>query len=312
MPRRGLAAAMAMVLMAGLAAAPAAAWDDQGHMMVAAVAFDHLTPHTRSRVAALLLLNQYPTNGTNNAAARDQKKAAFMMAATAPDAIKRDRRNFHDDGEDPTRAPDAARNTGFDDNNLHKYWHYIDVPFSPDGTPLMQPPTINARERIGLFRRTLASPDAPDALKAFDLVWLLHLVGDAHQPLHATSRFTHADPTGDDGGNKEKVCTPTCGVKLHSFWDDVLGPSESVSAAINAARSLPTADPARAGVSDEATWVAESFQAAQQFAYAAPVGAGNGPFHLDSRYKANAKTLARDRVALAGMRLANLLNNELK
>jgi hypothetical protein len=83
MPRRGLAAAaMTTALMAGLAAAPAAAWDDQGHMMVAAVAFDHLTPHTRSRVAALLLLNQYPTNGTNNAAARDQKKAAFMMAAT--------------------------------------------------------------------------------------------------------------------------------------------------------------------------------------------------------------------------------------
>jgi hypothetical protein len=135
MPRRGLAAAIASVLMAGLATAPAAAWDDQGHMMVAAIKFNHLTPQTRSRVAALLLLNQYPTNGTNNATARDQEKAAFMMAATAPDAIKRDRRNFHDDGEDPTRAPDAARNTGFDDKNMHKYWHYIDVPFSPTARP---------------------------------------------------------------------------------------------------------------------------------------------------------------------------------
>jgi hypothetical protein len=81
-------------------------------------------------------------------------------------------------GEDPTAAPDASRNTGFDDKNMHRYWHYIDQPFSPDGTPLAQPPSINAQERIGLFRHTIASASVPDSLKAYDLVWLLHLIGD--------------------------------------------------------------------------------------------------------------------------------------
>ena len=87
-----------------------------------------------------------------------------MMAATAADAIKKDPHTFHDDGEDPTAAPDASRNTGFDVKNMHKYWHYIDNPFSPHGTPLVPPPSINAQERIGLFRHTIASASAPDTL----------------------------------------------------------------------------------------------------------------------------------------------------
>jgi S1/P1 Nuclease len=235
-----------------------------------------------------------------------------MMAATAADAIKKHGSTFHDDGEDPTAAPDASRNAGFDDKNMHKYWHYTDRPFSPDGTPLIQPPSINAQERIGLFRHTIASASTPDTLKAYDLVWLLHLVGDVHQPLHATSRFTHANPQGDNGGNKEKVCNPSCGGKLHAFWDDVLGTSDSVTTAINAARALPKADPTQSSIADEAAWVDESFQTAQQFAYRAPIGAGNGPFTLTNAYKIAAKNEARKRIALAGGRLANMLNNELK
>jgi hypothetical protein len=42
------------------------------------------------------------------------------------------------------------------------------------------------------------------------------------------------------------------------------------------------------------------------------VGAGNGPFTLTTAYKKEAGTLAKQRVELAGARLANLLNNELK
>src|SRR4051794_1868665 len=302
-----------LALLASVAAgAPALAWDDQGHMMVAAVAYDKLTPPTKARVAALLTLSQYPTNGVNNASAANQAKAKFMMAATAADAIKKNGHTFRDDGEDPTAAPDASRNTGFDDKNMHKYWHYTDRPFSPDGTPLVQPPSINAQERIGLFRHTIASASTPDMLKAYDLVWLLHLVGDVHQPLHATSRFTHTNPQGDNGGNKEKVCNPSCGGKLHAFWDDVLGTSDSVTTAINTARALPNADPTQASIADEAVWVDESFQAARQFAYRAPIGTGNGPFTLTNAYKIAAKNEARKRIALAGARLANMLNSELK
>ena len=39
--------------------------------------------------------------------------------------------------------------------------------------------------------------EADDDVKSYDMVWLLHLVGDVHQPLHATSRFSAASPQGD-------------------------------------------------------------------------------------------------------------------
>jgi hypothetical protein len=291
--------------------AAALAWDDQGHMMVAAIAYDRLTPATKARVAQLLALNQYPTNGRNNAGAAEQDKAAFMMAATAPDAIKH-HTGYIDDGEDPTNAPEPDRNSGFDDPFMHKYWHYIDLPFSPDGTGLVRPPTINAQERIHLSRQTLAS-NASDELKAFDLIWLLHLVADVHQPLHATSRFTaDADPTkGDRGGNAVKVCAPSCHGELHAFWDDVLGTQETVTVAIAAARHLPMPDSSQAKISDEVQWIQESFDAAQQEVYVDPVGVGNGPYTLDATYRTHAKKIAKERAALAGVRLANLLNQEL-
>jgi S1/P1 Nuclease len=299
------------LIAAVLIAAPALAWDDEGHMIIAAAAYDLLTPQTRARVATLLALSEYPTDGVNDAPDADRAKAAFMLASTAPDAIKRDRQRFVDDGEDPAKATDPGRNTGFDDPYMHKYWHYINKPFSPDGTPLAPPAQVNVLERIALFRKVIAS-DAPDAPKSYDLVWLLHLVGDAHQPLHATQRFTQSTPSGDRGGNTVKLCEPPCRDQLHALWDDLLGKNHTVSAAIRAARDLPQPDPEKAAVTDAAAWIDESFQSAQQFAYAPPVGVGNGPFALSADYKANAKAEARKRVALAGARLARLLNDELK
>jgi hypothetical protein len=295
---------------------PAFAWNDEGHMVVAAIAYDQLTPKTKTRVAQLLTLSTYPTNGRENASKQDKDKAAFMMAATSPDAIKFDPSQFKDDGEDPTnakRAPQSNRNTGFDDPYMHKYWHYIDLPFSTDGTKMVQPAKINAQERIGLFRKTLSS-DAPDQQKAFDLVWLLHLVGDIHQPLHAASRFTQTGNKmiGDIGGNSVKLCERPCREQLHGFWDGVLGNSENVSTAIAEVRKLPKADPSEAAKSDEAVWVQESFQAAQKVAYTDPIEDGNGPFTVTTEYRANAKKEAVSRVALAGARLARLLNTELK
>ena len=48
-----LKAGLLALLTSAAAVAPALAWDDQGHMMVAAVAYDKLTPPTKARVAAL-------------------------------------------------------------------------------------------------------------------------------------------------------------------------------------------------------------------------------------------------------------------
>jgi hypothetical protein len=300
-----------VVLLGLVLAGPAAAWDDFGHMLVAAVAYDQLTPATKARVAALLALNRYPVNGFDDAAPAERDKAQFMMAATAPDAIKNTRYGFADDGDDGRVAPDAGRNAGFSDPLMHKYWHYIDLPFSPDGTETNPAAPVNAAERIGVFRRVIAS-DAPDALKAFDLVWLLHLVGDIHQPLHATTRFTVDAPQGDAGGNLVRVCERGCRHNLHAFWDEVLGKSESVAIAIQAADELPAADASDVAMHSEMVWARESFELARMVAYAYPVGANLGPVTLDESYRAQALAVAERRAALAGARLARVLNLELR
>lgn len=295
------------------------AWNDRGHMSVAYVAYMKLTPATRDRVNALLKLNpqyagwsatvdqQVPT-----ASPADKDMLIFMIAATWADAIKRDpsyTKDGSDGGNRPDGSPDPGKNTGYDDLLMHKYWHFIDTPFSSDGTPLPAIPTPNAQERIALFRTVLAS-SSPDALKSYDLTWLLHIVGDVHQPLHAATRVSSANPAGDAGGNLVKLDCAKC--ELHFFWDDLLGTQNDLPAVVKGAKKLPKAKSGPAGKADEKDWIAESFQAAQQVVYSPPVGPGDGPFTLTPAYKKKAGNLARQRVALAGARLANLLNNELK
>ncbi len=308
--RRAPSLLLAASLLAAALASPARAWDDHGHMLIAAAAWDRLAPAVQARVDALLQLNQYPVNGDNDVAPALAAKARFMQAATAPDAIK-DRGGYVNDGNEPPPGPAAGQNIGFGDRLMHKYWHYRDIPFSTDGTSLHDAPAVNAQERIALFRRTLAS-DAPDALKAFDLVWLLHLVGDVHQPLHATSRYSRDLPMGDAGGNRVTLCAPACGMRLHAFWDGLLGSGQSLAAAIAAGNALPAPDATLAGEMDEAAWLQESFEIARSFAYAPPVGVGTPPYTLTADYAANARAQASHRAALAAARLARLLNAELK
>ena len=157
----------------------------------------------------------------------------------------------------------------------------------------------------------LAGSDS-DELKSYDMVWLLHLVGDVHQPLHATTRVSSAQPDGDAGGNLVKVCNPGCNTELHAIWDNLLGTSSDINLAVTTGKGLPAPNATAAAKADAAIWVQESFDAAKSHVYVDPILDGARPFTLTAAYKSSAKTLARKRVALAGTRLANLLNGELK
>jgi hypothetical protein len=298
---------------------PALAWNDRGHMTVAYIAYKQLTPTTRDRVNALLKLNPKYSDWSATvdqqvpgASADDKNLMIFMIAATWADGIKRDStytRDGSQNGNRPDGSPDPGKNTGYDDLLMHKYWHFIDTPFTSDGTALPAIPVPNAQERIALFRTVLASTSA-DPLKSYDLTWLLHLVGDVHQPLHASTRVSSTDPNGDSGGNLVKLSCTSC--ELHAFWDDLLGTSNNLKMVVKAARKLSAAGAGLPAKSDEKDWIAESFMESQQTVYASPIAAGNGPFTLTAWYKKNAGKLAKVRVRLAGARLANLLNTELK
>jgi hypothetical protein len=315
-----LSGVVTAALLVAVAVTPSRAWDGFGHMAVAYLAYQQLTPATQATVNALLKLNPDHANweaavpaGTSPA---DKDRIVFMVASTWPDQIKGES-NYHNDGPDPHGevpppgvTPDG-QNIGYSDFARHRYWHFVDTPFTQDGSTLPPIPSPNAQTQIAVFRTTLASPSATDDLKSYDLTWLLHLVGDVHQPLHSTTRVSSADPNGDRGGNN--VTLQSSGAsELHAFWDDVLGPNKPPAAKVIAfASALPAPDPTLAAVADEKVWIAESAQAGQQDVYVSPIGPTDGPFTLTPTYKTNAKAVATDRVNLAGARLAALLNTAL-
>jgi hypothetical protein len=185
-----IVAALFSVLLLNLPSA-ALAWFDMGHMTVAAAAYAKLDPEVRARVAGLLKLNPDYEHWIAGVPLERRDMIAFVRASTWADDIKR-RHDYqsHSLSQDGEHAGD---NIGYADFLVHPYWHFIDLPFSPDGTELAPPDSPNALTQIRRFRDTLSS-SASDDVKSYDLVWLLHLVGDAHQPLHATSRFSERCP----------------------------------------------------------------------------------------------------------------------
>ena len=296
---------------------PSFAWSDTGHMAVAFVAYRNLIPATRSRVDFLITLNPrfniWRTMIPPGTPANTRRLMLFMIAATWADQIKGDGVHMadgSDNGNTPPNDGTADDNIGYSDRAMHKYWHFVDLPFSNDSTPLEDPPVPNAQTQIAVFRSVLAS-NSPDGLKSYDLVWLMHLVGDVHQPLHCAARFSHSTPHGDDGGNLVTVCSPQCG-RLHAFWDGQLGTSDDPKIAIQVGTSLSPANAVQATNLDVNSWIEDGRQIAVNNIYRSPVGAGVGPFNLTPQYRNAARQLARARVALAGARLARILNSELR
>jgi hypothetical protein len=278
-------------------------------MVIAAVAYERLSPEARERAHALLQLNPDYGRWTSDVPASQQARTAFLLAATWADDIKSEP-GYIDDGERPDNV-NAAANTGYPDRLQHRYWHFIDLPYTQDGTKLERPAKPNVQTQISTFRATLTSRKASAALKSYDLVWLLHLVGDIHQPLHATSRFTAAQPQGDNGGNRVSLCRLPCRKELHAYWDDILGHGRSAAAAIRRAQTLPAASPSAVATRDEALWARESLALAESAVYVPPIGDGAGPYTIDEAYRNRAREVGRAQVELAGERLAALLNSAL-
>jgi hypothetical protein len=294
----------------------ALAWWDEGHMQIAYVAYQRLNAPVKDKVDALLKLNGDYVLWT--AGAPDEATAkvyAFVHAATWADDIKAKSGYVSDNAN----GPDAGYNIGYVDKNRHAYWHFKDTMFSPDGTQLATPDPVDAVTQLKLMIAALpASSGASDDVRSYDLVWMLHVVGDLHQPLHAVQRHTAQIPEGDRGGNSERVI-PATGetLPLHSYWDRIFGGYSSVFGAIFDAKDHgglmsvhPDADAAQA--LDPDAWVTESFELAKKFAYAPPVSTGKDAVQLTREYETNARNVARSQAALAAARLANLLNDALK
>jgi hypothetical protein len=308
-----------MVAILLVVAQPAYAWFDGGHMVVAYVAYKNLTPKTRARVDALLKLNPMYAQWTRGVSDNQKGLVAFLYGAVWPDCIKQHDCSpgyTADGGDTPPGDPSDAQNLGYADKFMHKYWHFVDLPYSA-GAPAQPPKLPNALTEILLLSQAIGT-DESDDIKSYDVVWLEHLVGDVHQPLHATSRFTKNHPHGDAGGNLVDFCQKPCKDELHAYWDGLLGDKPSIDEVSQLGQTLlSSAKPAGADSVDPHTWVDDSFGLAKAMVYVVPISSDNDPSvpispRPDSSYQVKATALAKSQATLAGYRLADLLNTHLK
>ena len=215
--RRGPLAAIVAFL---AAAAPAHAWNDFGHELVARIAWQELEPEVRSRVVALL--RQAPADSRMHCLDlnQDRRRGCGRFAyrlGSASSSEDGDRILF----ERAAYWADLAR-------ELEKYnrptWHYIGWTWrqAADGKahdtdlPVPEPNVVSQLQELAL---SVADTSGRPQKRAIHLAWIFHLAGDVHQPLHAASRVTsRADEReGDRGGNGFGL--DEWNRNLHAFWD---------------------------------------------------------------------------------------------
>ncbi len=153
-------------------------------------------------------------------------------------------------------------------------------------------------------------------VRAVYLSWLIHLVGDLHQPLHCATLVTidYPAPIGDKGGNLFYIRPSTTGVKLHSTWDQAFGSSIDFRTQYNDATQIRSAHSrsSLAELTQAATpkeWSKESRLIAIDSGYLQGNLQGSktagGAVAPPANYTQNLKTVAEKRAALAGYRLAD-------
>ncbi|HEX2077588.1 MAG TPA: S1/P1 nuclease [Longimicrobium sp.] len=294
---------------AGLAwSTPAYAWDELGHRVVARIAWDHMTPAARQH-AIRLLQSAPPTSGIAELMPRtgsmeERQREWFVHTAVWADMIR--------DRDHP-----GAR-------YAHADWHYVNWfwEVGPGSRPRDRPDVPRAGQLIGQMQRitrTLGSASVPDSAEAIDLAWLLHLGGDSHQPLHNSARITAEDPEGDRGGNTFRLAGLYPFNNLHAYWDALVGPAfpwrgeyrseaDYVGAiAQQIARRWPLARMRGQLLPGQVErWSEEGLRVAQRTAYNLRRNQAAPP-----SYRRAAWAAAEPRIALAGYRLADMLNRAL-
>jgi len=284
-------------------ATPALAWDPAGHMLVGQIAWEHTKPAARERVTQLVQRLETTYN--------EGQRYHFITAGC-----------WMDDMRSKKGYPWAK-------------WHYVTIDWTPDGSAFALPGAPHVVWAIEESLKTLRDPDARPEDAALAVAMLIHFVGDVHQPLHATDR-------GDRGGNGVLISGvpfsdlwPGTIPNLHTFWDKAFrfdGGGKKVVEQWNAGNvaNRPKA-PGEGVIPTEAAKIAAEFPRGK---YAGPLGkrdpvewakeshaigcttgypANARPSDVEvapitPEFASKARLLALERIALAGYRLADLLN----
>jgi hypothetical protein len=181
-----------VLLAIGLCADPAFGWGPEGHRIVAVIAASHLSPSAFQGVSALLKSDSVARTKLGRTPTPATMAAAMASVASWADDVKRD------------------TNTGS--------WHFLDLAGSDQQAQLAArcPGANCVTEKIRVMTANLkAHRGFPRGTRVFtpteELKFIIHLMGDLHQPLHAATN-------ADAGGN----CLTTDGfgtTELHAAWD---------------------------------------------------------------------------------------------
>lgn len=252
---------MAAVLLLGCPAS-AMAWGPEGHEIVAIIAADHLTLRARAAVAGLL---------------GGDAQSEMVLDAPWADDVRDDR-------------PETAD------------WHFVDIEIGSAGYDAARdcPHGNCVVAQIAKDARILSDPHAPHGAKTEALEFLIHFVGDVHQPLHCADRH-------DEGGNRLTVHMGRRRTSLHRIWDGpvvtALGRDPARVATNIEAHLAPAQMAAMQASRDPAAWANESFAIAGQVYAGVPEDR-----RLSPDYPWAQAGIVRLQLARAGLRLAAMLN----
>jgi hypothetical protein len=225
--------ALAWLVLALGVTTDAAAWSASGHMQISMLAYDALSDATRRELGDLLLEHprfreDFVPNIPPELDGEARRRWIFAFASTWPDVVR---------GQ-------AAYE--------HAAWHYVNLRLYLRAEWLgsckearsahlaaesaADKPSESIVTAFAWALQTSMDRSRPASERALALSWLLHLVGDAHQPLHGVALFTPARfVAGDRGGNE---ITLRGRGSLHRVWDGLLGEEATLPALDASVRSL--------------------------------------------------------------------------
>lgn len=252
------------------------AWNATGHKLIAQIAYNNLTKETRTKV-----------NELNHALDLVYPIQSFVNAAVWLDTIR------------------------YQDIKWYDRFHYVNWPFTKDQSILPAIESVNALWAINNAMITLKSKYAKPFDKGLALRVLIHVVGDVHQPLHATTLVSTEYPKGDAGGNLYRIQGGKIGKNLHAYWDKGAGllmlqdnTKRGIDKkAIEIGQHWPCANIDSHSTAQD--WLKESHELGLNKAYTIAVGE-----QPSAQYQMDVQMISEQRVAQAGCRLAALLNNQ--
>ena len=312
----------------------AQAWDHPSHMTTAAIAFAEIERAKPELIEKLeVVFMKHPDT------------SPFWVAAGDARGEERAKRMFIEGA----RWADDTKGTIHDRPTWHTArWAIIAKDAPPEARAAAEArkgrPAGQAIEALVLNYTTLSSAETNPSERALALSWLLHLVGDIHQPLHVSDLYSKQFPAGNAAGTQEYVMDPVNNkpIPLHLLWDSNIYRSTKLDAVEQNARELVKKYPRSAfselkgieGPDDFEKWARESYQVAVDFAYGYGVKTVSDPDkdldpdkavkkmvayvlygvppleeapELSAEYWEKLQQVAQRRITLAGYRIADLV-----